>query len=125
MKRFFPLIFLVVAFFLVIALTSIPSVAVQALPEYAAQVGEPCASCHISPSGGGPRSPRGQAWVAASKPGYVPSELEALEMLGVNLDIDPEAYSIVPEVIPPAEPLQVDPSKALKLHEWLGTYSGN
>jgi hypothetical protein len=125
MKRFFPLIFLVTAFFIVIMVISIPSGAVQALPEYSAQVGEPCASCHISPSGGGPRGPRGQAWVAAGKPGYVPAQLESLEMLGVNLDFDPDAYTIVPDVIPPAEPLRVEPGESRKMHEWLRSYPGN
>ena len=45
----------------------------QALPEYATQTGEPCATCHISPSGGGLRTPRGQAWVGSDKPGAVPA----------------------------------------------------
>ena len=31
----------------------------EALPEYSAQTGEPCATCHVSPSGGGPPRP---AW---------------------------------------------------------------
>ena len=125
MRRFIPLIFLVAAFFLVIALISIPSGSVRALPEYSAQVGEPCASCHISPSGGGSRGPRGQAWVAAGKPGYVPTEIQSLEMLGVNLDIDPEAYTVVPDAIPAAEPLQIDPGASREMHEWLRSYPGN
>jgi hypothetical protein len=43
-----------------------------ALPEYSVQTGEPCASCHVSPSGGGVRTPRGQAWVAEERPSTVP-----------------------------------------------------
>ncbi len=54
MKRF--LIFfgsLLVTVALMLAL--LPAATAQALPEYSAQTGEPCASCHISPSGGGAR----------------------------------------------------------------------
>jgi len=86
MKRF--LIFfgsLLVTVALMLAL--LPAATAQALPEYSAQTGEPCASCHISPSGGGPRGPRGQAWVASGKPGAVPDTLEALELLGVELSV--------------------------------------
>jgi mono/diheme cytochrome c family protein len=33
---------------------------VHALPEYAARTGEACATCHVSPGGGGPRA--GPLW---------------------------------------------------------------
>jgi hypothetical protein len=35
-----------------------------ARPEYAAATGQPCATCHVSPAGGGPRTPSGQAFMA-------------------------------------------------------------
>lgn len=43
-----------------------------ALPEYAARTGEPCATCHVSPGGGGPRTLRGLLWAARGKPDQVP-----------------------------------------------------
>ena len=55
------------------------------------QTGEPCATCHVSPSGGGPRTPRGQAWVGEGKPGEVPDLVAALDALGVTLEVN-EAY---------------------------------
>jgi len=45
----------------------------HALPDYAARTGEPCATCHINPAGGGPRNQRGLLWVAAGKPDKVPA----------------------------------------------------
>ncbi len=43
-----------------------------ALPEYAARTGEPCATCHVNPGGGGPRTLRGLLWSARGKPDAVP-----------------------------------------------------
>jgi mono/diheme cytochrome c family protein len=43
-----------------------------ALPEYATRTGEPCATCHVNPAGGGARTVRGSLWVAAGKPDTVP-----------------------------------------------------
>ncbi len=45
----------------------------HALPEYAERTGEPCATCHINPAGGGPRTERGMLWVALGKPDTVPT----------------------------------------------------
>ena len=45
----------------------------HALPEYAARTGEPCATCHVSPGGGGPRTLRGLVWAARGKPDKVPT----------------------------------------------------
>ena len=45
----------------------------QALPEYAARTGEPGATCHVSPGGGGPRTLRGLLWAARGKPDKVPT----------------------------------------------------
>jgi mono/diheme cytochrome c family protein len=44
----------------------------HALPEYAARTGQPCATCHVSPAGGGPRTLRGLLWVAQGRPDEVP-----------------------------------------------------
>ena len=56
--------------FLAIASWSNP---VHALPEYAKRTGESCATCHVNPGGGGPRTLRGALWAARGKPDQVPS----------------------------------------------------
>lgn len=45
---------------------------VHALPEYAERTGEPCATCHVSAGGGGPRTLRGMLWTARGRPDEVP-----------------------------------------------------
>jgi hypothetical protein len=122
MKRLSLLFILFITIVLALALTAQPT---QALPEYATQTGEPCASCHISPSGGGLRTPRGQAWVAAGKPMTVPDLTESLELLGVHLEVDESAYVTVPGSIPPPEPLRLKASQAEVIHNWLEGYEGN
>jgi hypothetical protein len=122
MKRLLLLASLLITILLALALTSQST---RALPEYSTQTGEPCATCHISPSGGGLRTPRGQAWVASGKPGVVPDLTESLELLGVHLEIDEDAYVTVPESIPPAEPLRLKPGQAGVVHDWLKDYEGN
>ena len=97
----------------------------QALPEYAAQTGEPCSSCHISPSGGGPRGPRGQAWVASDKPGAVPDLMASLELLGVELSVDQTYFTEAASQVQEAEALDVSPAKSQKLFRWLSQYDGN
>jgi hypothetical protein len=99
--------------------------AVKALPEYASQTGEPCATCHLSPSGGGPRGARGQAWVGSGKPMAVPSLIESLDLLGVKLESDPKDYQASGQPVQPAQPLQVQPSQVGRIHEWLKEYDGN
>jgi hypothetical protein len=124
MKRFLILLgslLLVTALFL----TLLPASTAQALPEYSAQTGEPCASCHISPSGGGPRGPRGQAWVASEKPGYVPDTLESLELLGVELTVDPAYFTVTDLEIQEAEALEIAPGQSQPLYRWLIGYDGN
>lgn len=124
MKRF--LIFfgsLLVAAALLLAL--LPASSAQALPEYSAQTGEPCATCHISPSGGGPRGPRGQAWVASGKPGAVPDTLQALELLGVELSVDPAYFTATSPEVQEPEALQVAPAQGQRLYRWLSQYDGN
>ncbi|GAB4495908.1 MAG: hypothetical protein Fur0016_06430 [Anaerolineales bacterium] len=44
----------------------------QALPEYSHRTGEPCATCHVNPGGGGPRTLRGALWAARGRPDAVP-----------------------------------------------------
>jgi cytochrome c553 len=44
----------------------------HALPEFATRTGEPCAACHVSPGGGGPRTLRGLLWAARGRPDAVP-----------------------------------------------------
>lgn len=116
-----------IAILLVITVVVIllPPQKAQALPEYAAQTGETCAACHISPSGGGARTPRGQGWIAADKPGTVPDLLTSLELLGVELTIDPAEFSDVPDEIDPAQPLLLVPEHADQIHQHLINYPGN
>jgi hypothetical protein len=123
MKRVWLFVVLFIVFVVTMAFISQPTT--KALPEYSAQTGEPCASCHLSPSGGGPRALRGQAWVAAQKPGTVPNIAESLELLGVHLDIDESAYTTVPESVPAAAPLVVEPGQTGPIHNWLNNYDGN
>jgi hypothetical protein len=117
------------AMILLLALLAWPAARAAALPEYSVDTGEPCASCHVSPSGGGVRTPRGLAWVAGDRPGVVPALEAALELLGVRLPADQSAYETVPATIPAAEPLSL-PAEAPApeggaLHQWLSTYGGN
>ncbi len=55
--------------FLAIASWSAPA---HALPEYAKRTGESCATCHVNPGGGGPRTLRGALWASKNKPDKVP-----------------------------------------------------
>jgi mono/diheme cytochrome c family protein len=113
---------LTAAFILALA---IPGGQAEALPEYSAQTGEPCATCHLSPSGGGSRTPRGQAWVGSGKPGAVPELVAALEQLGVHMQVNQEDYTLVPDVIQPSQPLLIAPADTARLFEWVSGYGGN
>lgn len=110
---------------------ALPGRQAQALPEYSSQTGEPCATCHASPSGGGVRTPRGQAWVAQSKPGEVPDLVAALDALGVTLDVNEADYVLVPETIKPPTPLtsapptEVSSSLASEIQRWIADFGGN
>lgn len=53
--------------------------AAHALPEYATRTGQPCATCHANPAGGGPLAMRGLLWVAEGKPDQVPQLSESEE----------------------------------------------
>ncbi len=125
MKRFIPVVFLVIGLFVIFVLANLSTHNAQALPEYSAQVGEPCSSCHISPSGGGPRGPRGQAWVGSEKPGYVPSLLESLDILGVNLEVDPDQFIAPLPPFAPADPLMIEIPASEDLFPFLFAYEGN
>ena len=99
--------------------------AVQALPEYSSQTGEPCATCHLSPSGGGPRGPRGQGWVGSNKPGAVPSLVDSLDLLGVQLESDPADFVAGTQPVSPAEALDLASGEMDPIHDWLRDYDGN
>ncbi len=120
-----PILSGVLVILLAVALLAATTIPAQALPEYSAQTGEPCASCHVSPSGGGPRAPRGQAWVGGGKPGAVPDLAAALEQLGVHLENDPTQYLAPMQAPPAAQPLQTNPANARRLHQHLQSYDGN
>lgn len=96
----------------------------RAMPDYAASTGEPCATCHVSPAGGGLRNVRGQAWVASDKPAVVPSTAEALRLLGIKLPADMSIYTVAPAVAPDPVPLSRQ-SKLMSLLDVLQTYPGN
>lgn len=71
---------------------SAPSPRIHALPEYAGRTGEPCATCHVSPGGGGPRTLRGMLWAAQGRPDQVPALPNVLVAPGV--DDGAELYDI-------------------------------
>lgn len=125
MKRISFFLCLLGGFIILLAFLVWPMSEALALPEYSAQTGEPCASCHISPSGGGPRTPRGQAWIADGKPGAVPDLLASLDLLGVDLDVNPADFTTVPDEVPPAPPLPLQPGQAENLFQHLLAYPGN
>jgi hypothetical protein len=119
---------LALAMLLVIMVTALIAAAVQpsaALPEYSAQTGEPCASCHSSPSGGGIRTPRGQAWVGEGRGGTVPALIDALALLGVKLTVNEQDFVAPPEALGGRAPFESISAEAHKLGEWLRDREGN
>lgn len=70
MKRY---LFLVVALVLAAVFVIFSYRQTRGMPDYAARTGEPCATCHVNPAGGGMLADRGRAWVAAGKPDKVPA----------------------------------------------------
>lgn len=124
MKRF--LLFCGGLFILAALLLALLPVPVgRALPEYSAQTGEPCATCHVSPSGGGPRGPRGLAWVASNKPSVVPDLVQSLELLGVNIIVDQAYFKATDAQVPKASQLEILTWQGEPLYHWLGEYDGN
>ncbi len=111
MSRIGVILLLILAFIIVFAVGT-PA---RAMPEYATRVGEPCATCHVSPAGGGLRNLRGQAWVASDKPSTVPSTEQALQILGLSFPDDTSIYTSVPPTIPTPLPLRVQPASVLPL----------
>ncbi len=97
----------------------------QAMPEYATQLGEPCATCHIGPAGGGLRTARGQAWVAQEKPGAVPSIEDSMKLLGVKTSINPADYAPAPLPRPAPKSLNAEQSPRDNWQAWLSNYDGN
>lgn len=77
------IIALVLGVFLAIILWTATQPA-HALPEYASRTGEPCATCHVSPGGGGPRTLRGLLWAARGRPDQVPTLPGVLIAPGVS-----------------------------------------
>jgi mono/diheme cytochrome c family protein len=125
MRKSLPVLCLFVALATLVALVVYPPGQVSALPEYSVQLGEPCSTCHASPSGGGQRTPRGQAWVGEGKPGSVPDLMTALEILGVHLEVDQNDYLTLTGLVAPAQPLQLKPAQAEALYDRLKDYEGN
>ena len=122
MRRWIPILALALTLAGALLMAGQPT---YALPEYATTTGEPCASCHISPSGGGLRTVRGQAWVGGGKPGIVPDLNASLELMGVDLDIDEADYIASSDPVPAAQPLRLEPAQAQRVNEWLRNYPGN
>lgn len=79
-----------VAFWATSGMTN-PSTA-HALPEYANRTGEPCATCHVNPGGGGPRTLRGLLWSARGRVDAVP-ELSGV-LLAPGIHDGAELYDI-------------------------------
>jgi mono/diheme cytochrome c family protein len=71
-----------IAVFVLLAIDS-PAHPVHALPEYAQRTGESCATCHVNPGGGGPRTLRGMLWAAKGRPDQVPALPDVLLAPGV------------------------------------------
>lgn len=97
----------------------------RALPEYATQTGEPCATCHISASGGGLRTPRGQAWVGSGKPGAVPALADALALLGIHLKTNEADFLRAPGAVKPPAPLVPLSGPRSSFWAMLKNYPGN
>lgn len=97
----------------------------RALPEYAAQTGEPCSTCHVSPSGGGPRGPRGLAWVASGKTSTVPDLIQSLELLGVKLSTASSYYLAAGTPVSEAEAPRTSSVLGPSISRWLSQYDGN
>lgn len=112
-------IILLIVTFILVAATAF------AMPEYATRVGEPCGTCHVSASGGGLRTPRGQAWVAQEKPNAVPTLEESLAILGVKLTANPADYAAPSLPPPPPATLATWYERKMRLVEYLMEYRGN
>ena len=90
LRKLLPALLIIPSVVIVILLVS--SKTVNALPEYSTRTGEPCAACHVSAGGGGPRTLRGLLWAARGKPDKVP-ELPGL-MVAPGVSDGVELYQI-------------------------------
>jgi len=64
----------------------------HALPEFSGRTGESCATCHVNPGGGGPRTMRGLVWAARGRADAVP-ELPGV-LLAPGVEDGAELYQI-------------------------------
>jgi mono/diheme cytochrome c family protein len=60
----------------------------HALPVYSVRTGEPCATCHANPGGGGPRPPRGRVLWGRRPPDEVPELSGVLLAPGITEGVD-------------------------------------
>ena len=81
-RMFIAAVFLLLALTLLLAVLGTSSV--YALPEYSNRTGEPCATCHVSPGGGGPRTLPGLLWTSEGRPDEVPVMENTLLAPGIN-----------------------------------------
>lgn len=86
------LVLIAIIIFGAVSFVSSPPPRAHALPEYASRTGEPCAACHVSPGGGGPRTLRGLLWAAQGRPDQVPALPNVLVAPGVTEGL--ELYDI-------------------------------
>jgi hypothetical protein len=63
--------------------------------------------------------------VASSKPGAVPDTLEALELLGVELTVDPAYFTVTDLDVQEPEALEAESGQGQPLYRWLNQYDGN
>jgi len=85
-------VFIAVIIFSMVYLLSAQPPRAHALPEYAGRTGEACATCHVSPGGGGPRTLRGLLWAAQGRPDQGPQLPNVLIATGVTDGV--ELYDI-------------------------------
>jgi len=57
---------------------------VHAFPEYSQNTGEACATCHVNPGGGGPRTLRGALWASQGRLSDVPALPNVLLAPGIK-----------------------------------------
>jgi len=63
--------------------------------------------------------------VASAKPGYVPDTLESLELLGVELNVDPAYFTVTDLEVREPEALETTSGQGQPLYRWLNDYDGN
>ena len=63
--------------------------------------------------------------MASGKPGAVPDTLQALELLGVELSVDPAYFTVTDLEVQAPEALETTPGSSQSLYRWLNEYDGN